>query len=43
MLTIAQLFKQSTEIGSSTEFVGEKWTSWGFAPDPRILEALQNK
>ena len=29
--------------GSSTEFVGEKCTSWGFAPDPWILEALQGK
>jgi hypothetical protein len=30
-------------FGSSTEFVGEKWASWRFAPDPWILKALQDK
>ena len=30
-------------LRSSTEFVGEKRTSWGSAPDPGVFKALQGK
>ena len=42
-LVVACAFTLVNKKGSSAESVGEKRASWGFAPDPRILEASQDK